>query len=286
MVPPPPFLFMNISNLFHYNNYRDFLRDFYQSKKGANPDYSYRAFNIRAQISSPSFYKAVADGQRDLTEKTIAKFAKGLGLNKRETQFFRALVHFNQSQNEKEKIHHFNQISHFKEYNQIREVTPDLYDFFFHWHNVAIYELSKLKEFRENAKWIAEKLDFKISAEDAETSLQLLKTLGLLVKDKKTLKYKAVDKNLATTPEVTSLAVSKYQKNMMQKALENLAEAHHKHRDISGITVATDAAGFAEAQKRIREFRKELNVLLSATPTPDRIYQINFQIFPLSKIKG
>lgn len=272
--------------IFQYLNYRSFLKDHYALKKKQLPSYSYRLFNSKANLRSPSYYKLVCEGKCDLTEQSIAKFIKGLNLNQKEGLFFRTLVYFNQAQSNKDKSLYYNQLCHFKEYNKIHNLTSDQYDLFYNWFNLAIYEMSKLKNFQDNAQWVINRLREPISSEEAETSIKLLKKLGLLVQDPKTLKYKAVTANLTTDPEVMSIAVFKHHTTMIGKSIDSLSKDHHSVRDVSSITVALNEKTFSEAKGKIQEFRRDLNVLLSKSKDNDRVYQMNFQIFPLTKIKG
>ncbi len=274
-----------MNSIFHYLNYRTFLKDFYEARKIEKSTYSYRVFNKTAGLKSPSLYKQICDGTRALTEKTIAQFVKGLNLNKKEALFFRTLVYFNQAETEQDKNLYYKQLCHFKEHTQIQKVKSDQFDFFFYWYNLAVYELSRFGDFRENPQWIARKLQNSITEAEALNSLKLLQQLGLLVPDPKTKKLKPVNKNIATDPEVFSLVVANFHKSMMQKAQTSLMQDHHKLREISALTIAVDAAGFEEAKKRIQEFCQELNILLSGTTKPDRVYQLNFQLFPLTTTK-
>jgi len=273
-------------NIFEYLNYRQFLKDHYTNKKQKNPTYSYRLFNSKAGLQSPIFYKLISEGKRDLTEQSIAKFIKGLDLKQKEGLFFRNLVLFNQAKSNKDKALYYGQICHFRNFSRIHNLTADQYDLFYNWYNLVIYEMTKLKNFRESPQWIVTHIKETLSLEQAEASLSLLKKLGLLIRDAKTFKYKAAKPNLSTEPEELSVAVFKYHKDMIAKALDSLANDHHSIRDISSLTIALNEETFQQAKKMIQDFRRDLNVLFSQSKNNDRVYQLNFQIFPLTKIKG
>jgi uncharacterized protein (TIGR02147 family) len=86
-----------------YTDYRLFLRDFYNWKKESSRHYSYRLFSIKAGLNSPSIYREVVAGMRNLTIQTISAFVKGLGFNERDGRFFENLVLFNQAKSEEAK---------------------------------------------------------------------------------------------------------------------------------------------------------------------------------------
>lgn len=118
--------------IFNYQNYRQFLRNFYRAHKLSSRGYSYSKFSADAGIESPNFLKLVIDGRKNLTTKTIQCFAKGLGLKANETDYFEALVLWNQAQSEEEKSYYKKRVRSFKGLYSKRVVKVDaksgLYD--------------------------------------------------------------------------------------------------------------------------------------------------------------
>src|SRR3989339_1826407 len=90
-------------SVFHYTDFRRYLTDFYENEKKANPSFSYRAFAQRAGINSSGLYMDVASGRRPLNTGQILKFAKALGLNRKEEEYFENAVHFGQASGLEEK---------------------------------------------------------------------------------------------------------------------------------------------------------------------------------------
>ncbi|MCB0355974.1 MAG: TIGR02147 family protein, partial [Bdellovibrionales bacterium] len=88
-------------NLSAYTDYRQYLKDFYQFKKSTQSSpirsYSYATFSAAADIKSPNYLKLIIDGQRNLSDSMIKKFAKALQLSKTEIEEFAALFHYGQA---------------------------------------------------------------------------------------------------------------------------------------------------------------------------------------------
>lgn len=101
-------------NLFQYLDYRDFLRDWLVSAK-KNYGFSYRVFSRRAGLKSPSLYKMVMDGQRDLIEGSLHKFLEGLSLTVKEKAYFATLVLYNQARTEEHKERYLGRIRSLRE---------------------------------------------------------------------------------------------------------------------------------------------------------------------------
>jgi len=273
----------HVADLFKYLDYRRFLNDYYRvqkEKKGSL--FSFRSFARLAGQSSPNFLKLVMDGKRNLGPDGIKGFAKALKLTKEEAVYFENLVHFNQCSTDDERNEWYKRLSASKKYREIKEIEKDYFVYFSRWYYAAIRELVLLPEFQENPDWIARKLSPPITVKEAGTALELLQKLGFLRREKGRLVQ--AERNITTAREIISLAIANFHRQMIQRAGESIERTKPDKRDISSLTIALSAEKFEEAKRRIQEFRRELNVLLSEDVAPKSVYQINFQLFNLSEV--
>src|SRR5262245_37889503 len=107
------------NSIFEYDNYRQYLKDFYAANKAVNKDFSFRFFARLAGFKAGNVLKRVMDGQRNLAAYSIDKFARALKLNKEETQFFYHLVLLNQAATIDEKRAHAERILRLRNYKKI-----------------------------------------------------------------------------------------------------------------------------------------------------------------------
>jgi hypothetical protein len=130
-----------MNSVFNYVNYRRFLKDYYQQAKAEKKYFSYRYFSRRAGINSPNFLKVVIEGKRNLSSKTIDKFANALGLNRNEAMFFRRLVVFNQAKTASEKQESYIILREIA--NQMRQnsKSADFHGSFEKWYTNVVREL-------------------------------------------------------------------------------------------------------------------------------------------------
>ena len=273
----------NSPNIFAYINYRTYLKDFYEAKKKSNPKFSYRLFSRLAGFSSPNFFKLVILSQRNLSVESLDKVCAALKIKAREADFFSALVAFNQSRTHQEKKFFFEKLRYFKEFDEIKNIDRGSYEYLSKWYHVAIRELTLVSGFRENPFWISEKLNGQVSPQQVMDSLKLLEKLKLIRRNADN-QLRPTSRNLSTEPEILDLSVSDLHHQMIRLAADSVDKTPAEYRDISAVTIAVDRATFLEAKKRIQNFRRELNVLLSACKKPDAVYQLNFQLFNLTQV--
>lgn len=273
-----------MADIFKYLDYRHFLRDFYREKKEVKGSvYSFRLFSRQAGFAAPNFLQLVMEGKRNLSLDGIHRFIKGLRLNREEARFFENLVQFNQATYDAEKTKWYQRLATSKRYREIKKIEIDQFVYYSRWYFTAIRELVLLPDFKEDPKWIAQRVRPKITPKEAAEALELLEGIGFLKRDKGK-RLVQTDRNITTEREVASLAIANYHRQMMERAAQSIDMTPGDKRDISSLTVAMSREKFIEAKRRIQEFRRELNVLLSDEGKTDSVYQINFQIFNLTEV--
>lgn len=270
-------------DIFHYLDCRRFLQDYYrEQKEKKGSQFSFRSFGRLAGFRSPNFLKLVMEGKRNLGREGIRGFVKALKLGRDEAAYFENLVHFNQATKHEERNDYYRRLAASKKYREMREIEADAFVYYSRWYYAAVREMTLLPYFKESPRWIARMLSPRITEREAATALELLQKIGFLKREDGRLVPS--ERNITTSREVLSLAVTNFHRQMMAKASESIDRTPALQRDISSLTIALSVEKFQEAKRRIQEFRRELNVLLSEDPAPAAVYQINFQLFNLSRI--
>ena len=272
-------------DVFAYFEYRSFLRDAYGDLKQRQPGFSYRWFARRAGMTSPNFLKLVIDGKRNLTAASAEKFAGALELTSDETAFFRELVGFAQAKSAAEKNRHFDRIGAYRQHRAVCALERHQFEYLSHWWYPAIRELVACQGFVEDPEWIAGHLVPAISPAQARQALELLHALGFVERDERG-RLRQKTPLLSTGPEVRSLAVGNFHRQMMERAAASIELCERAERDISGVTVALSAESFQRVKQKIVELRAELLALSAGDGQPTRVVQVNFQLFPLAISEG
>lgn len=269
-------------DIYSYTDFRSLLRDYYEQEKIRAPDkFSFRFFARRAGFSSPNFLKLVIAGKRNLGHESIHRFARVMGLKKRETLFFESLVLFNQTRDPEEKRRAFEMVMSFREYRSAKKLVSEQYDYFSKWYYPVIREMVNLEDFRDDPSWIAKRLQPPISRAEAEEALKRLESLQLIARDKKR-RLRQTEQNLATEEEVVSVALVKFHQEMISHGLESLKQLPSE-REISGLTMSLSTEQFQEVRQKIRDFHREIQQLIATDGNgkPKKVCQLNFQFFPL-----
>jgi len=271
----------NRVNVFEYLDYRVYLRDFYQFCKANEYGFSHRAFSRRAGLRSSNYLKLVMDGERNLTAEMADQFAKACGLRNQAADFFCELVAFNQATAAKERNRCHERLTRFKQYREIHRLDAAQTAYYSTWYLPAIRELVAREDFIEDPKWIARTLHPKIAPAQAKNAIETLLELGLVERDRGRLRQ---SNPLVTTGSGPLGAhIVNYHRAMLQRAAEALESVERDQREISSLTLCVSEAVMLDLKERIREFRREILQIAELEGKPERVVQINFQLFPLSE---
>lgn len=268
-------------DLYQFTNYRTYLQDYYQFQKSVNPKFSLRFFAKKAKFPSHGLLNYLMEGKRNLSKKTLDKLAVALGLNREQSAYFENLVFFNQARSIDEKTFYYEKLLRAPAKSGFRKLESTQLQIFRRWYNIAIREMLTLKDFRNSPAWISDRLLPRVEQYEAQESLEMLLTQGLI---KKTANgYKPVDPDITTDDEVRSFMVKSYQLQMIKMAAWAQEEVPAKDRDISSVCMAVKESELPNVKKHLQLMRKELRNFRAGDGEGERIIQVNIQLFPLSK---
>jgi uncharacterized protein (TIGR02147 family) len=264
------------SDLRHYKNpvrLADFMKRELALRVERDADYTYQDFAAEAGISK-AYLSLILQNKRRISEKTALKICERLKLNSMASEEFMNTYRLESSSDPnfcKILRNRISPTSKFKEIDATK-FTP-----ISRWYHTAILELTYLADFRPNPFWIARRLG--ISIVEAELALERLFRLGFLKKTKPgTVKVN----EQFTVKTMPSRAIREHHTQMVTKALHAIEGQPGEHRDISGITIATDRSKLPLARAMIEKFREELAEAVHCDRN-NAVYQLNIQYFRIDK---
>jgi uncharacterized protein (TIGR02147 family) len=270
-------------NIFEYTDYRAYLKAIFEDKKKSDPKFSHRWLAQRLELSTSNFIMLVMQGKRNLNQSLCFRLSEVLKHTRKEAEYFQSMVNFMQAGTGKEKDLYFNRIAALRKNVNVSKIEENQYEYYSNWYNPVIRELVTQPDFDGDPAKLAKVLLPTITPTQAKRSIQLLLKLGFIKKQGK--RYVQSAPLIATGPEVNSLAVLNFHRNMGNLAMEALDRIPKKERNITSSTLHVTKTEFEVICKKIEDFRKELLVLADSCKQGERVYQINFQAFPVSKKK-
>lgn len=272
---------MKKPDIYHYLNYRKYIKDMFCFLYEDKRYFSYRSFAMRAGFRSHSFVKHVMEGKRNLTSSSIAKISEGLSLNKGERNFFENLVLMNQADSHEEKDRYYKRIMSKNGFTRTNQISKEQYAYLSTWYYPVIREIIAFGDGRHTSEQIASMLQPKIANRQVQKALELLLDLGFIKKNGDGT-WRQCKKDLTTGSEVKSIIIANYHKEMIKLASESIDRHPAKDRDLNALTVRINRNSIPEIKEKIAQFKSELIALEGTEEAPDMVMQINIQAFPVA----
>lgn len=262
-------------NVYGCSNYRDILCRRFTERQVENPGYSMRDFarDLGMAVSSLS---EVLSGKHGLSQRSAASLAVHLGLGANERRFFCDLVEseHGRSQQGREMAR-----SRLTLRRTASHLDADQFNLISEWYHLAILELMTTRGFKHDIDWIASTLG--ISRMQADMAIQRMTRLGLLSCDNG--RFKVLKSSTTTTDDVPSVAIRRFQSEILEKARHALNFQSVEEREIASVVVSIRKDDLPAARKMIKEFRRMFCGKLEQSGPGDEVYCFSTALFRLQK---
>ena len=276
-------------DIFQYIDGRAYLRGYYEARSAKDKYFSHRWICTRLGQGqgSRSYFSNILAGRVRISPNLATRLVKLLDLAKDEAEYFRLLVLFNQSETAEERELYFDQLIRAGRPGKAL-IHPDTYAYFRRWHNIVIREALEILSFRggegEYAA-LARKVVPAITAAQAREAVELLEKAGFIAKGPDGC-YKSVRKSVTTGSQAESVVINQFQMACMDLAKESLLHNAERPQSFSTLTMSLSEDAYRRIEKRLQKLRSELVFLVEKDPLPsDRVYQFNFQLFPVTEVE-
>jgi uncharacterized protein (TIGR02147 family) len=280
-----------LPNVSDYLDYRLYLHDFYLYKKHITKNdlrpYSYQLFSAAANIKSPNYLKMIIEGQRNLSDDMIGKFAKALSLNKDQTEEFTYMVKLSQAEDTSERNIYLKKISEVRVEQKLKsgEIDRKTWEKIPNWVAWILYAMIDQEGISFTTKNLKDLLRGKASEQEIEASLNSLLASGEIKKDPTTGEIKKSHSLIESPEDIPVALVRKLQTQLMYLGLESLYQDAPQDREFGTLTMSLTKDEFEDIKFKLRQIRKSIhkdNSIARKEKKGERVYQLNIQLFPVT----
>lgn len=271
-------------SVFHYSDYRSFLKDAYATQKKYRPRWSYGSWARQLGLKSPSTLVMILKGQRNPSSQLTHALANRLHLSSKETEFFFDLVQFQKFRQNAAMsallMEKLTKISRQNSGRAFKFLDHQTFSAISSWYFAAIRELVQLSDFREDPEWICRRLLFPVTPKAAREAIEILLKLGLLER-KPNGRLSLAQGELDTVSDVADEGVKRFHEQVLENAKTSLRRTPPSQREIVGTTFPVPHSKMGKAKQLIRKFQQEFCDLLEESPS-DAIYHLEIAFFPVA----
>ncbi len=270
-------------DVFQYLDYREFIRD-WLAARARHP--SLRGFARRAHCS-PSLVSAIVSGQRDLDTGRAEVFAAAMQLDDAQRSHLVALVALAHDPSRERRQRAREEVETTRRFKGAHRVTDATFTVLSDPEVAAVFELARCRGWRADGNWIAQALIPPITAGAAMAALEVLKTVGMLVRDAEG--GLAVPEREWRTEhdleyDVVNAAADRLHRRILATAPEVLDVVPAPERQFGALTFAVSASVVPELKAKVTRFYEEIMHLVEMNDGPnDRVYRLCVQLYPVAK---
>ena len=262
-------------------HYREILREELESRCQQNPRYSLRAFARDLELA-PSRLSEILSGKQGLSRESADSIAKKLGYSAANRDYFCDLVGSMHARSKVEKEASRLRLLQYRNREDDYYIIPmDAFKIISEWYHLAIVELTKIREFNHNSKWIAKRLG--IQPIQAELAIERLVRLNILRREGD--KLVALEWN---TPEVPSEHIRKFHRQILEKAMAAMTKQPIEKRYFTSSVIPIAKSQLADAKDAIWKFQHGFcteygEEAEQGQPDKDAVYCLAIQFFGLTE---
>ncbi len=271
-------------NIFEYQNYRTYLKDYYNEQKAKSKRFSYRYFSQKAGVNSASFLYYVIENKRNLTESSILKISQAIGHSREEADYFERLVLFNQAKTIHEKTYYYSKLIEIRRPLDIQVIDADRYEYYSKWYHCVVREVVTFFDFKDDFAKLGAFLIPPISGYEAKESVRLLERLGFLDRDEQGLYHQTSNLVLGRPTPLQAFQIERFQMEMLKMAIMSYENVPFECRMSTSTTLSVSTKTVELFKLRIREFQHDIMEIARMDDQQEVAVQITMNLFPVSKV--
>lgn len=268
-------------DVFSYNEYKVFLRDYFHFMKVRDPEFSTRKLAAQASISN-GYFSSLLNSNADITTKALEKIIPILELSPSEAAYLRQLCKVTKSASQTERIQALEKLQSFKKYSKLNPEETKVFNYFSRWFYSAIREMADLPDFQPNPKWIHEKLNFSVPISEIVKALEFL-IANKLIKFNKDGSFSSSPDLVECEGNVYRFVLTHYHKQYFDLAAESIDNTDREKRNIQSLTLPITPENFVEAKRMMDETIDKITKLNKKKEEKGDVYHFFLLSFPLTK---
>jgi len=249
----------------------DVLHNEYQKRRAKNSRYSLRAFAQQMGLQSATL-SAVLKRKRKLPEPQALRLMTDLKLTRQQKKIVTQSLKTPFKQSSLKEFWERPQLA-------VEKATAAVIS---EWEYAAVMSLCRVKDFKPEGKWIAERLGIEHSrGEQVWSTLRCL----CLIEVRETGEVAVCWENLRASSPTPSKLLRQAHQQELDLARKKLEAVPMQQRNFSSLTFAMNSKKMTEANDLIRQFLLQMEATLERG-SADHVYQLGVQLYPLTILES
>jgi len=277
---------MTVLDIYNYTSASRFLKDCWHEKNKKNPSFSLRAWARNLGFKSHSPLHLMLAGKRSIPKKYVPAFVEYFDFSSKEEIYFESLIELERAGDPAKKEFYLKRLRGLSPRPPVRMVEVEHFTCLRDPLHIIIMEMTALKGFKPEPKWIQSRVSYKVSLNDIEEAIDRLIGLGLL-KENADGSLARTHAHITNRADIADRAVQEYHGNVSKLAAESVFAQALSEREYNAYSLNIKKSRMPRAKEMIREFVKRFIREVEAAPSEgEETYHLNVQFFGLTGTKN
>ena len=270
--------------MYDYQDYRDFLHDWFWTSKAINPKVSFRYMSKHLGLSSPNHFHLVVSKKRHLSPATFLKVVKIVKPSSRERQYLKLLFTKDLETNQAARLELENQLSLLREQNNHADLADQQYLVVSNalaWYIKMGAIVFDQKSQTEIEKIVRESSQFPIAENHVASALKTLTDSGFAVIEDEIYKFDFA--NVATKWDFDRSEIKNHHANNLKLALQTISWPIDQ-RFFSSVTIPCDEDTYQMMITEVRNLCLKIldrsNKGVDSSDSCKKVATLQFSLFP------
>lgn len=265
-------------NVFEFTKFRKFLVEYQERRQASEPSFSRTEFCIQLGLpNTRSYFNDVVQGKR-VTENMLERFINVIGLKGNKAKYFEAMVRFDQGKTAELREKAFKTMIKLNKVPQAI-MDPNSYEFFGNWYNSTVYAILEVMDVDNDVSELALKIFPPVSQKKLEASLELMKKMRLIRRDKRGFWKPTID-SMATIQRCKSKMILQFQKQCLELSKKALESEGKESRDMTTLTFSVSAKARKKIEMAVTNFKDRIRKIVATdNESPTEVEHINLHVF-------
>jgi uncharacterized protein (TIGR02147 family) len=269
--------------IFSYQDYKTFLRDYFNFMKVSDPKFSIRKFAVKAEISS-AYLPMILNTAQDISDNFVEKITPVLNLTRAEASYFRILCSIRDGSDPIQRDEAIAKLQRFHKFSKLNPKESLVSKHFSKWYYVAIREMANEPDFQFNPAWVQKRLNFPVPLSEVSKALEFL-FKNHLIMIKSNGRFSSSDEHLVCEGNLFRFILTHFHKQFFELAAQAIDNTKRSSRNIRSHTVCLTPKQFEQAQEIMNQCIEAISKLSDHATDQSAVYHFLSLGFPLSKVR-
>ena len=271
--------------IYAYEDYRAFLGDCFRERRAREPGFTHRKLAAAAGIVNPGFFNEVIKGRRKLSALAADKLCRAFAWKQNEAEYFKLLVAHNQSKDPGERDGLLRKMQFRRGRSAFARLHPAAIRYYQDPGYALVRAALQVMDFRGEWERLARFLQPPLAVPLVKRCVRDLCEWGL-ARQERDGRYVVTSAFLEPGPNMAE-ALKRLHREWIRQASDSLDAHPPADRHVSSALITVSEKTYRDILRRVDEFRHDLLEQVKGDGgRPERLIQLNVQVFPKSSAAG